>query len=615
MTPPHSPRPPGGSHTYEIRAQDGTLEALHVRVDFPTGEKACFWRQPNGTSGLGGRAVITLPFYGSEQLADLKPGDLVFVTEGEKAADAVRAHGLTVVGTVTGAGEGSKPPDDAVLATLKDFTVAAWPDADDGGRQHMDQILTGLLRLRGSSPALLRVDTDALGLTEKGADAADWQPEGNPVDELMAVLVPWVPPAPEVPPPSPPDGPADPVPRQRQIITEGKTRPGLLKAFAWLGIDLRYNERSARLELLDLAADPQTWRETDDLSRAAVRDLIAEQCEVWTNGKVVPMAISSRHFQDLIDAILDTRRVDPFKEWINALPPWDKEARLDLWFYGCFKISEIDSDLLKWACRSVPMAAVWRAEHPGEKHDEMVILVGPQGLGKSTTWAWLLPPEHRAKWFSDGLKFYADPKVQVESLQGRVIVEASEMSGVTRAEVENIKAFLSRCNDGSVRLTYRRDPVQLLRRCVIVGSTNDPRCLPNDPSGNRRFVPVPVSGGNATTTKAFMEEHREQLWAEALYRVRVNKETAYLSDELKAAQAELTEQFRAVDEVAEDVIGRCLQDHSGEVTVEQIAKEIQWPADNRNVHRVTTVLKQLGYTRVQRRTDQGRKWFWKPPEA
>ena len=200
------------------------------------------------------------------------------------------------------------------------------------------------------------------------------------------------------------------------------------------------------------------------------------------------------------------------------------------------------------------MGAVARTYEPGEKHDEMVILVGPQGLGKSTVWAWLLPPGDRRQWFSDGLKFHADVKAQVEALQGRVIVEAAEMSGSTRTEVESIKAFLARQDDGAVRLTYRRDPIDLPRRCVIVGSTNDPRCLPNDPSGNRRFIPVPVSAGNPRAIRTFINQWRDQLWAEAVHRVRVNKEQAWLPDELKTQQAALTEQYRATDEIAEDAV-------------------------------------------------------------
>ena len=149
------------------------------------------------------------------------------------------------------------------------------------------------------------------------------------------------------------------------------------------------------------------------------------------------------------------------------------------------------------------------------------------------------------------------------------------MTGSTKAEVETIKKFLSRTND-NIRLTYRRDPSPLLRRCMIVGTTNDPRCLPNDASGNRRFLPVPCDRGRFRPKRGpTWTRHREQLWAEALHRIREKGETAYLPDSLKGAQAELTEQYRAVDEVAEEVIGdRGSPRTRSAVTANQIATGI-----------------------------------------
>ena len=244
-------------------------------------------------------------------------------------------------------------------------------------------------------------------------------------------------------------------------------------------------------------------------------------------------------------------------------------------------------------------------------------LVGPQGIGKSTAWAWLLPGEpERSRWFSDGLSFHDDQKAKAEALQGMVLVEASEMTGSTKAEVETIKKFLSRTND-NIRLTYRRDPSTLLRRCMIVGTTNDPRCLPNDSSGNRRFLPVPCLAGDPAKARAYLDEHREQMWAEALHRVRALHETAYLPDSLKAAQAELTEQYRAVDEVAEEVIGAWLDTNPHAVTANQVATGIHWTPDSRSIYRITTVLKQLGYTRSNKRVSDsgGRMWVWTPPDG
>ena len=81
-----------------------------------------------------------------------------------------------------------------------------------------------------------------------------------------------------------------------------------------------------------------------------------------------------------------------------------------------------------------------------------------------------------------------------------------------------------------------------------------------------------------------------------------------------AAQAELAEQFRAVDEVAEDVIGVWLAEHPRAVTTHEIATGINWTPDSRNIYRITTVLKQQGYTRAKRIGAAGtRQWIWTPP--
>ena len=611
---------------YQVCAQDGTLQAVHLHTTRPRSKKKDMpWELPDGTAGLSGRSVKTLPLYRSETLRDLQPGAMVIVCEGEKDTDAAVALDFDAVGTVTGA---SSLPTDAVLRTLDGFHVVAWPDADVVGSKHMGRLLEACARLRGGVGAgLSLVYPGRLGLAENGDGAADWTPTDDAFDELFAAIKPWAPPerllddtrtTPSPPRDDTPPPEDDPEHAAGHLVDAGKTRAGLLKALEWVGIDVRFNERSARLELQDsvrAAAGTPNWESSDDMRGAKLREMIADTC-LSLDAKGVPrrLQFGRERWGDVMDAILDDRRVDPFKIWLDDLPPWDGEDRIDFWLGHVFTVGEIDDDLLRWASRSVLMGVVKRTDHPGEKHDEMVVLVGPQGIGKSTAWAWLLPGEpQRSLWFSDGLSFHDDQKAKAEALQGMVLVEASEMTGSTKAEVETIKKFLSRTND-NIRLTYRRDPSPLLRRCMIVGTTNDPRCLPNDASGNRRFLPVPCTAGDPAATRAYLEDNREQLWAEALHRIREKGETAYLPDSLKGAQANLTEQYRAVDEVAEEVIGEWLAANPQAVTANQVARGINWTPDSRSVYRITTVLKQMGYTRAQRVSDaMGRAWKWTPP--
>jgi hypothetical protein len=133
------PPPDVGLTYYRLIDRDGTLAAVHVRLDFPTGKRV-FWQSPDGTRGLGGRALSSLPLYRLPFLA-IRPDAEVYLCEGEKAADALAVAGYCSVGTVTGA---STIPDADVLSVLGGRHVLLWPDNDDVGERHMDGVAARL---------------------------------------------------------------------------------------------------------------------------------------------------------------------------------------------------------------------------------------------------------------------------------------------------------------------------------------------------------------------------------------------------------------------------------------------------------------------------------------
>ena len=215
-----------------------------------------------------------------------------------------------------------------------------------------------------------------------------------------------------------------------------------------------------------------------------------------------------------LNSILHGREVDPFRTWIEALPAWDKVERLSTWLGRAFRTN--DDALSRWCSRYVFLGAVERTYKPGSKLDVLPVLVGPQGAGKSSVLA-LAFPEDRPEWFSDQLNLAADPKVRAEALQGVVMVEVAEMTGSTRAEIQSLKAFLSRTNDGGIRLAWRRNPEPMPRRCILIGTSNEAECLPNDWTGLRRFLVVEVDPHErgAAGAREVMLAERDMLWAEA----------------------------------------------------------------------------------------------------
>jgi len=175
-------RPAARETRYELRDVEGTLVAVHVRLDGPDG-KRMWWELPDGTKGLGGRRVEELPLYGVDKVGDVPE---VVVVEGEKACTALQRIGLPTVGTVTGA---SVTPSDDVLRPLIGRRVFLWPDNDEPGRAHMERIAA---RLRALGCADIRwvewpdapPHGDAADFTKRGGTADD-------VRQLLAAARPW----------------------------------------------------------------------------------------------------------------------------------------------------------------------------------------------------------------------------------------------------------------------------------------------------------------------------------------------------------------------------------------------------------------------------------------
>lgn len=164
----------GGDKTWELKDATGKVVALHVRKNTKDG-KIVFWKQPGGSMGLNGTSTNDLPLYGAELVARSRGNIPVVLTEGEKAADALREAGILGVGTVTGA-DGT--PGAESLEVLRNRRVVLWPDKDKPGFEHMGRLAEGLHDIVSE---LLWYEWS--GAPEKG-DAAD-HPSPN-ITELLA---------------------------------------------------------------------------------------------------------------------------------------------------------------------------------------------------------------------------------------------------------------------------------------------------------------------------------------------------------------------------------------------------------------------------------------------
>jgi hypothetical protein len=194
---------------------------------------------------------------------------------------------------------------------------------------------------------------------------------------------------------------------------------------------------------------------------------------------------------------------DPICHYLDCLE-WDEEPRLDTWLTAY--LGAEDTPFVRAVGRLTLVAAVRRAYNPGCKFDQITVLESPEGTGKSTAIRILAGDEN----FSDQTIIGLDDRQQQEAIRGVWLYEIADLAGMSKADVDRTKAFASRQSDRA-RPAYGRHRVELPRRCVFFGTTNNETYLKSQ-TGNRRFWPIKTG----TIDLKALTRDRDQLWAEAV---------------------------------------------------------------------------------------------------
>ncbi len=223
---------------------------------------------------------------------------------------------------------------------------------------------------------------------------------------------------------------------------------------------------------------------------------------------------------------------------------WDGVSRLETLFIDYFGAD--DNDYTKEVAKKSFVAAVARVMQPGIKFDNMAIISGAQGIGKSTFFSYL-----GKDWFSDSLVTF-EGKEAAELIQGRWLIEVGELSGMTKSETNTVKQFLSKTDD-IYREAYGRRTAQFPRKCVFFGTTNDTEYL-KDPTGGRRFWPVDANAEKATKSVfRDLPSEVDNIWAEAFAFWQLG-EPLYLSKNAEKIAREQQEDHREVSAKAGTVM-------------------------------------------------------------
>jgi predicted P-loop ATPase len=266
------------------------------------------------------------------------------------------------------------------------------------------------------------------------------------------------------------------------------------------------------------------------------------------------LKVTDRDLSSAITIVGANHVFHPVRDYLAAIR-WDGKLRMESLFIDY--IGTPDNAYYRQIARLFLIAAVARVFEPGHKFDYVPIIEGMQGRRKSTFIKIL--GKH---WSSELDGDFADDRAMIEKMLGSWISELPELSAFNKAEVNHIKAFVSRQEDRA-RLAYDRRVTIFLRQCVFMGSTNDRKYL-KDETGGRRFWPVECNmGPNEEINTERLEAEIDQIWGEA-YAAYLAMRAAqprgalplYLKDKQAAEIALVLQESRRIETTADVLSGR-----------------------------------------------------------
>ena len=264
-----------------------------------------------------------------------------------------------------------------------------------------------------------------------------------------------------------------------------------------LGLDMRRNELTGRYEI-----DGRAWQD-EDLS-----DIWGRMSDI-TKGQL-------ENQKKIYDTFVNCARANsyhPIKDYISTLE-WDGVKRLPYIFeevFGCDK----DNRLYQAYAVLFFMAAVKRLYEPGCKFENMLILQGPQGYGKTLFWRRLV--KDNAMWKNDSVNI-DNIRDANDSVSQTWFVIFEELATWSKSDARDMKDFLGKQED-QYRKVYAHDDRIVPRHCVFCGNTNQEHFLKDTDMFERRYWVVEINNPDNIQAKRLLEkmtdEYVDQIWAEA----------------------------------------------------------------------------------------------------
>lgn len=300
---------------------------------------------------------------------------------------------------------------------------------------------------------------------------------------------------------------------------------------------------------------------------------------------------------DALNVVFAQNTYNPIQELLKNTR-WDGKNRIGRMFNKWLRVD--DTPLNREIERMMFMGGINRLHNFGCKFDDVVVLMGEQGCGKSTFCLKLALVD---KYFNEIKNIEGDKAI--EAIKDYWICELAELMALTKAkDVEAVKAFLSRCSD-KARLAYEERVTERPRHNIIIGTTNKYQFL-SDKTGDRRYYPIKCN--TRKYENLLLSNEREcdndmlQAWKEADLVFEDGKANTQFNKNL-IPELEVARRMASEDDYREGMLESFLKLKTKTCIIECYQKGLEQydKPDKKTSGEIGQILRKLGFEAIEKR--------------
>jgi len=242
----------------------------------------------------------------------------------------------------------------------------------------------------------------------------------------------------------------------------------------------------------------------------------SDLCDLYTDIENELGILSFKKIDTALTVVFHRNEYNPIIDYLNSVE-WDGQKRIETLFIDLLDAD--NTELNRYMTKTWFIAAVKRIFEPGCKFDNMIVLQGEQGIGKSSICDLI-----SLKYSNNVSLNEVGHKDLINKLNRTWIAVVDELDSFNKKEMSNIKTFISNTKD-TARLAFGKDAETYPRHCVFIGSTNDSTFLRDNTSiVERRFWVIKCNKTNrdGRIFEVLTDEYINQIWAESVYYYKEN---------------------------------------------------------------------------------------------